>query len=146
MILVMRARLSAGIGVVDVQNCVVLRFLAVRARPPAKIGVVEVQKLEWLLWRFLLCARNALRGSCVSDSSRYGSVRIFPVRAQPCAEIVRVRSLPPWPRVNLRISSRSARGRLQGSGCKVATFMYKSSTQSTAPRRGPVPAARAAKS
>ena len=48
--------------------------------------MVEVQKLGFL--RFLLCVRDALRGSCVSARPRYGPVRIFAVQARPFAEIV----------------------------------------------------------
>ena len=144
------AMTSAGIGVVEVQR---LRAVFVRfwrpARPSAGIGVVEVQNLRFFSLRFLRDARDPLRGSawsrcknffflrllpcdplrglCVSDRSCYGPVQILAVRARPCAEIVRFQIALA---VNLRISLRSAHDRLQGSGCKIATFKYKSTTQS----------------
>ena len=81
------------------------------------IGVVDVQKL-------VVSAFSARR------TRPSGPVRIIAARMRPCVETVRVRSLSRWSRVNIRISSRS-RGRLQGSGCKVAFFRYKSSTRSS---------------
>ena len=81
-----------------------LRLLpCARARPcAAGIDVVDAHATTGLFCVFL---RDPLRGSCVSDRSRYGPV----VRARPCEGIVRVRSLSVWSCVTLRISSRSAR-------------------------------------
>ena len=42
--------------------------------------------------RFVGCARNPLRRSCVSSARNAGESAICPVRAQPSAEIVRVES------------------------------------------------------
>ena len=133
------------------------------ARGPPRGSAVDVQKSEGSFCKFPIsnCPHNPLRG--LAWSRRFlpcrialamvpcESSRIFAVRARHCAEIVRVRSLSLWSRVNLRISSRSARDRLRGSsqllsatvvrkvrprssGCKVATFKYKSSTRSTSPQ------------
>ena len=153
-----RERPFAGISVVDVQKLRLFFFaiLAGSARPSAEIGVVKVQRLrvfgdlqlaratlcggrcpkaEGYFLRFLRDARDPLRGSAWS---RYNSGCFF-LRFLLCGcdplrgSCVHVRSLSQWCRVNLRISSRSARDRL-GAGCKVATFKRKSSTRSASPQ------------
>ena len=48
--------------------------------------------------RFLACARDPLRGSCVSKRSRCGAVRICLSLGEPSAEIVRVEALSLWRR------------------------------------------------
>ena len=109
------------------------------------------RKTEGFL-RFLPCTRDPLRGWAWSRCENSRVFAISAVPARPSGWIMNVGSLSLWPRANLRgsraslcgdcagqialavvpcESSRSARNRLQGSGCKVATFQCKSSTRST---------------
>ena len=90
------------------------------------ISVVEVQNQEMFankhcgFWQFLQFSRDPLpRGRGAKTSSFFA---IPAVRAWPSVGIVRVGSLALWSRVNLGISSRSARDRPQKSGCKVANW------------------------
>ena len=59
--------------------------------------MVEDPKTEDFL-RFLRCARDPLRGSCVSKRSRCGAVLICLSLGEPSAEIVRVEALSLWRR------------------------------------------------
>ena len=93
---------------------------------------------------------NPLRGSCVSDRSRCGAVRICLEPDEPSAEIVRVEALSLWRRAIFLLAKRllevvswcarllsQSRGPgfdsplVRGSsGLKIAAFKYKRSTRS----------------
>ena len=60
---------------------------------------------------------NPLRGLRVSDRSRCGAVRNFYVAREPSAEIVRVESLSPWRRANLKARGRTLCG---DCACRIA--------------------------
>ena len=62
-----RARPSAGIGVVDVQKRRIFTISEVRARLSARIGVVDVQSEVFL--RFLRCRATHAR-ICVVDRTK----------------------------------------------------------------------------
>ena len=74
------------------------------------------------LCKFACWPTNPLRGSCVSDRSRCGDVRICTLADEPSARIVRVGSLSPW--FSLKLSRKvvcEARSRTSGlrmASCK----------------------------
>ena len=71
---------------------------------------------------------NPLRGSCVSERSRCGAVRIFYVAREPSAEIVRVESLSLWRRANFK----ARRGTLCGDcACRIALAVAPCESQSS---------------
>ena len=53
---------------------------------------------------------NLLRGSCVSNCTRCGAVRIFNMVSEPSAGIVRVETLSLWPRANFQRRRRTLCG------------------------------------
>ena len=71
---------------------------------------------------------NPLRGSCVSERSRCGAVRIFYVAREPSAEIVRVESLSLWRRAHLKArgrtlcGDRACRSALAVAPCEFSTW------------------------
>ena len=95
---------------------------------------------------------NPLRGSCVSDRSRCGAVRISKLADEPSAgivrvgalslwrrpsaEIVRLESLSLWRRANLKARRRTLCGDLCVS-VVFAKFKYKSSMRSALPHLRP---------
>ena len=62
---------------------------------------------------------NPLRGSCVSERSRCGAVRIFHVADEPSAEIMRVGSLLLWRRANFLRRRRTLYG---DRACRIALW------------------------
>ena len=64
---------------------------------------LAVAPCEFARW-----SMNPLRGSCVSDRSRCGTVRICTLADEPSARIVRVGSLSLWRRANLDASRHCA--------------------------------------
>ena len=76
---------------------------------------------------------NPLRGSCVSERSRCGAVRISKLAEEPSAEIVRVGSLSLWRRANFKARG----GTLCGDcACRIALAVAPCEFQSS--RRNPL--------